>query len=160
MESSLFPFLTKIYSFLMTSKEPFRHSKYHPNITGAFSFVIENYLIVSLEQIFGSLVSPQIWKPLARVCTHLAAAISHRRDLLAKHHNVISKVEFSPKPDHQLTFTYVVKDRSNHHIIQYVCRWLSLRSHRICHKTLDDRKCWSFVYVCVISRHPNSTRCP
>ena len=112
MESS--PFLSsRIFIFSDDVKGVFRHSKYHLDIAGAFSFVIENYLMVSFEQIFGSLVRPKIWKPLVRVRTHLATAISHRCDLLAEHHNVISKVELSPKSYHQLTLTYVVKDCLN-----------------------------------------------
>ena len=72
----------ELYLFDDDVKGAFRHSKYHPDVAGAFSFVISKYLLVSLGQTFGSLVSPQNWEPLARA--HLAATLSKHRDLLVK----------------------------------------------------------------------------
>ena len=103
----------ELYLFDDDVKGAFRHPKYHPDVAGAFSFVIENHLFVSLGQTFGSLVSPQNWEPLARARTHLAAALSHRRDLLAKYQPLISKVEFSPAPESSYTFTQAVRDSLN-----------------------------------------------
>ena len=49
----------ELYLFDDDVKGAFRHSKYYPDVAGAFSFIISNYLLVSLGQTFGSLVSPQ-----------------------------------------------------------------------------------------------------
>ena len=106
----------ELYLFDDDVKDAFRHSKYHPDVAGAFSFVISKYLLVSLGQAFGSLVSPQNWEPLARARTHLAASLSKRRDLLSKYQVLISQVTFSPPPDPSLRFTPAVKDSQNHGI--------------------------------------------
>ena len=73
-------------------KGAFRHSKYHPDKVWAFSYVISKYFMVPLRKKFGSLVSPHIWKPLARARTHLEAVLSYRSDLLAEYQSLISKV--------------------------------------------------------------------
>jgi len=52
----------ELYLFDDDVKGAFWHPKYHPDVAGAFSFVIENHLFLSLGQTFGSLVNPQNWK--------------------------------------------------------------------------------------------------
>ena len=106
----------ELYLFDDDIKGTFRYSKYHPDVAGAFSFVISKYLLVSLEQTCGSLVIPQYSEPLARPRTHLAASLSKRRDLLSKYQTPISQVTFSPPPEPSLRFTPAVKDSQNHGI--------------------------------------------
>ena len=43
----------ELYLFDDDVKGAFRHSKYHPDVAGDFSFVISKYLLVSLGQTFG-----------------------------------------------------------------------------------------------------------
>ena len=91
-------------------KGTFRHSKYHPDVAGAFAFSISNYLMIPMGQTFGSIDSPQDWKPFARARTHLAYSLSHRRDLLAKHDEIITQVEFGKPPSKGVSFTPVTPD--------------------------------------------------
>ena len=80
----------ELYLFDDDIKGAFRHPKYHPDVAGAFSFVVSKYLMFFLGQTFGSTVSSQNWEPLARIRTHLVAAFSPLRDLLSKYDTLIN----------------------------------------------------------------------
>ena len=103
----------ELYLFDDDVKVAFRQSKYHPDIAGAFSFVISKYLLVSFGLTFGSLVSPQNLEPLARARTHFAASLSKRRDLLSKYQTLISQVTLRPPPEPSFRFTPAVQDSQN-----------------------------------------------
>ena len=53
-------------------KGAFRHTKYHPDVASAFSFIIENLLYIPLGSTFGSVTSPSDFEPIARARIHLA----------------------------------------------------------------------------------------
>ena len=87
--------VTDIMLFDDDVKGAFRHCKYHPDVTSAFSFIIAGLLFISLGGTFGSIVTPSNFEPIARARTHLARYLSNRRDLLKKYQHIISKVRFS-----------------------------------------------------------------
>ena len=91
-------------------KGAFRHTKYHPDVASAFSFIIENLLYIPLGSTFGSVTSPSDFEPIARARTHLAEYLSDRRDLLNKYKHIISKVKFSEEPNHEIKFVKAVCD--------------------------------------------------
>ena len=66
-----------------------------------------------MGQTFGSIDNPQDWEPFARPRTHLAYSLSHRRDLLAKHEEIITQVEFSKLPSKGVIFTPTPPDPCN-----------------------------------------------
>ena len=43
----------------------FRHIKYHPDITGAYAFIINKLLYLPLGLVFGCNVSPHNWEIIA-----------------------------------------------------------------------------------------------
>ena len=67
----------ELYLFDDDVKGAFRHSKYHPDVAGAFSFLISKYLLVSIGQIFGSLVSPSLELGLASLLLYLSVVICY-----------------------------------------------------------------------------------
>ena len=89
-------------------KGAFRHCKYHPDVTSAFSFIIQYLLFISLGGTFGSIVTPSNFEPIARARTHLARYLSTRTDLLQKYLHIIDKVVFSPPQDDNTVFTQAV----------------------------------------------------
>ena len=69
--------------------------------------------MIPLGNTFGSIVSPQDWEPFARARTHLAEAISYRRDLYPKYKHIIDRVEFSSPPTAATTFVKATPDTLN-----------------------------------------------
>ena len=103
----------EIYLFDDDAKGAFRHLKYHPDVASAFAFRIFSFLVIPLENTFGSIVSPQDWEPFSRARTHLAEALFHRRDLYAKYMHIIDRVEFSSPPTEATIFVNVTPDTLN-----------------------------------------------
>ena len=95
------------------TKGYFRHPKYHPDVASRFAFRIFSFLVIPLENTFGSIVSLQDWEPFARARTHLAEALFHRRDLYAKYMHIINRVEFSSPPTEATIFVNVPPDTLN-----------------------------------------------
>ena len=102
---------TDILLFDDDVKGAFRHSKYHPDIASAFSFIISNLLFIPLGGTFGSITSPANFEPIARARTHLAEALSYRRDLLKKYEHIINKVKFSEEPQGNINYVQAVIDK-------------------------------------------------
>ena len=59
-----------VFAFDDDAKGAFSHSKYHPDIASAFSFIIDNILYVVLGAIFGSGTSPSNFESFARARVH------------------------------------------------------------------------------------------
>ena len=74
----------EIYRFDDDVKWAFRHSKHHPDIALAFSFMIDNILYVPMGATFNSGTSSSNFEPFARASVHLVYFLSSRKDLLVK----------------------------------------------------------------------------
>ena len=94
-------------------KGAFRHSKYHPDVASAFSFIVANHLFIPMGGTFGSITSPANFEPIARARTHLAEHLSDRTDLLEKYKDIIDRVSFSDEPDKDTNFVQAVADNIN-----------------------------------------------
>ena len=70
-----------------------------------------------MGQIFGSIDSPQDWEPFVRARTHLARTLSHRRNLLTKHNEINTQVDFSKPPSKGVSFTPAAPDPCNQGIL-------------------------------------------
>ena len=86
-------------------KSAFRHCKYHPDVASAFAFIIQENLWIPLGGMFGSIVTPANFEPIARARTHLAKYFSRRRDLLKRYEHIIDKVKISDPPTKGTIFT-------------------------------------------------------
>ena len=104
---------TDILVFDDDVKWSFRHCKYNPDISAAFSFIIEDYLCAPLVGTFGSVTSPSNSEPISRTRTHLAEFLSDRKDLLRKYKDIIDKVEFSQEPTKNAVYVQAVADVFN-----------------------------------------------
>ena len=98
--------------------------------------------MIPLGNTFGSIVSPQDWEPFARARTHLAEAISHRRDLYPKYKHIIDRVEFSSPPTADTTFVNATPDNLNEGIQDFL--------RTTCNMFVDDSL---FANVASIMKH-------
>ena len=94
----IFHSFEEIYLFDDDVKGAFGHSKQHPDIASAFSFIIAGLFCIPMGETFGSLVSPADFEPFARARTHLAKVLSTKREILGKYKEISDKVKFSEDP--------------------------------------------------------------
>jgi len=66
-------------------KSCFRQLKHHPDVMGAFSFIIAESLFLQWALTFGSDFSPASWEVLRRIIEQLAEALFDDDTLIAKH---------------------------------------------------------------------------
>ena len=66
-------------------KSCFRQLKHHPDVMGAFSFIIAETLFLQCALTFDSDFSPASWEVLRRIIEQLAEALFDNDTLIAKH---------------------------------------------------------------------------
>ena len=103
------------------AKGAFRHLKYHSDVATAFAFRISSFLMIPLENTFGSIGSPQDWEPFARERTHLSEALYHRCGLYPKYKHIIDRVEFSSPLTDATTFIKTTPDTLNKSVQDFLC---------------------------------------
>ena len=94
-------------------KETFRHWKYHPYVTGVFTYIVSNILYFPLGGNFESATSPASFKPLDRARTHLAQRLSRIKELIPKQIIIIYKVKYSDPPNSKQTYGQSKIDAQN-----------------------------------------------
>jgi len=73
-------------------KSTFRQVKLHPDIMGAFSYLISDTLFLSCRHPFGMDFSPFNWEVVRQVLEHLATQLSHDTSLRIKHRHFLDKL--------------------------------------------------------------------
>ena len=73
-------------------KSCFRQLKHHPDVMGAFSYIIHNTLFLQCALTFGSDFSPASWEVLRRIIEMLAESLYKDSALRAKHREVLDKL--------------------------------------------------------------------
>ena len=73
-------------------KSCFRQLKHHPDVAGAFSYVISNYLYLQCGLSFGSDFSPQNWEICRRIIEQLATKLFDDKSLIHKHKAHLDKL--------------------------------------------------------------------
>jgi hypothetical protein len=76
---------TDIVSHANDVKSAFRQVKLHPDIIGAFSYIIADQLFLSCSQPFGADFCPANWETVRQVLEQLATALFHDNTLRDKH---------------------------------------------------------------------------
>ncbi len=66
-------------------KSCFHQLKHHPDVMGAFLFVIGNLLFLQYSLTFGSEFSLVSWEPMQRIAEQLATTLFNNDYLLHKH---------------------------------------------------------------------------
>jgi hypothetical protein len=73
-------------------KSAFRQVKLHPDIIGAFSYIIADKLFLSCGQPFGTDFSPANWEVVRQVLEHLATCLYQDGSLRSKHKALLDKL--------------------------------------------------------------------
>ena len=73
-------------------KSCFRQLKHHPDVMGAFSYIIQDILFLQCALTFGSDFSPASWEVLRRIIEALAEALFEDETLRAKHKHRLEKL--------------------------------------------------------------------
>lgn len=96
-------------------KSCFRQVKLHPDIMGAFSYIIADKLFLSCGLPFGTDFSPQNWEPLRRILEILAERLFDNESLRDKHRKYLDQLVFDQSLGHPQSapFTKAVKDDLN-----------------------------------------------
>ena len=75
-------------------KLAFHQIKLHPDIMGAFSYIIADKLFLSCGQPFGMDFSPANWETVRQVLEHLATHLFHDKSLCSKHRQFLAKLKW------------------------------------------------------------------
>jgi hypothetical protein len=75
-------------------KSAFRQVKLHPDIMGAFSYIIADKLFLSCGQPFGTDFSPANWEVVRQVLEHLATQLYHDTSLRQKHRHFLDNLQW------------------------------------------------------------------
>jgi hypothetical protein len=97
-------------------KSCFRQVKLHPDIIGAFSYIISDMLYLSCGLPFGTDFSPQNWEPVRRILEILATKLFEDKSLHEKHRKYLDQLVFDRslgKSKHSRTFEKAVADKLN-----------------------------------------------
>ncbi len=68
--------------------------KHHPDVMGAFSFVIDTILFLQCGLTLGSDFSPANWEPVRRIAEQLATAVFNNNTLQEKHKHHLDKLSW------------------------------------------------------------------
>ena len=82
-------------------KSYFRQIRYHPNVAGAFSYILGEYLFVQIGLAFAANLSPANWEDVRRVQSTLAKKLFSNTSLVHKHRAVLNKIKWCCSPNGQ-----------------------------------------------------------
>ncbi|KAL3779516.1 hypothetical protein HJC23_011152 [Cyclotella cryptica] len=93
-------------------KSAFRQIKLHPDILGAFSYIIADQLFLSCGQPFGADFCPANWEIVRQVLEHLATALFDDNTLCTKHRKYLDRLQWdrSLGKTHGSAFTRSMRD--------------------------------------------------
>jgi hypothetical protein len=75
-------------------KSCFRQIKHHPDVAGAFSYILADYLFFQVGLAFGADFSPANWEAVRRAQSALAERLFFDTSLVAKHRAVLDKIKW------------------------------------------------------------------
>ena len=75
-------------------KSCFRQLKHHPDVAGAFSYILGDFLFVQCSLTFGADFSPSSWKGICRIAELLAEALFDDKSLRTKHRKYLDLLKF------------------------------------------------------------------
>lgn len=78
-------------------KSCFRQIKHHPDVMGAFSYIIADILYLSCGLTFGSDFSPQSWEVPRRMAEQLGTKLYEDDTLVEKHRQYLDQLKWSKK---------------------------------------------------------------
>ena len=78
-------------------KSCFRQMKHHPDVMGAFSYIISDILFLSCGLTMGSDFSPQTWEVPRRMAEQIAQKLFSDKSLVTKHRERLDQLQWSKK---------------------------------------------------------------
>ena len=78
-------------------KSCFRQLKHHPDVMGAFSYILGDFLFLQIGQSFGATFSPANWEVVRRVAEQLAEGLFADKSLRTKHRKYLDRLRFHKK---------------------------------------------------------------
>ena len=96
-------------------KSCFRQIKHHPDVAGAFSYILADYLFFQVGLAFGADFSPANWEAVRCVQSALTKRLFSDTSLVAKHRIVLDKITWcrSLSSRHKPHFTKAIGDALN-----------------------------------------------
>jgi len=96
-------------------KSCFRQIKHHPDIAGAFSYILVDYLFLQIGLAFGVDFSPANWEAIRRASSALAERLFFDTSLVDKHRTVLNKIRWccSLQESRRPRFTRAFSDALN-----------------------------------------------
>ena len=96
-------------------KSCFRQIKHHPDVVGAFSYVLSKYLFFQIGLAFGADFSPSNWEAVRQVQSALATTLFHDASLVHKHRHILDKIRWCRSLHRRSTpcLTKAIKDAIN-----------------------------------------------
>ena len=100
-------------------KSCFRQIKHHPDVAGAFSYILADYLFFQVGLAFGADFSPANWEAVRRAQSALAERLFFDTALVTKHRAVLDKIQWcrSISGKRRPKFTRAYRDALNHGIL-------------------------------------------
>jgi hypothetical protein len=86
-------------------KSCFRQLKHHPDVMGAFSYIIADFLYLSCGLTMGADFSPPNWEPMRRIVEQLATSLFKDDSLVVKHRERLDQLQWSKKLGKSAKFT-------------------------------------------------------
>ncbi|KAL7503807.1 hypothetical protein ACHAXN_001547 [Cyclotella atomus] len=86
-------------------KSCFRLIKHHPDVAGAFSYVIAWYMYLQCGLAFGSDFSPQMWEVCRRMAEQMAEKLFADESLLEKHRQYLDQLRWGKRLGKPADFT-------------------------------------------------------
>ncbi len=74
-------------------KSCFRQIKHHPDVVGAFLYVLSKYLFFQVGLAFGTDFSPSNWEAVRQVQLALTTELFYNDSLVPKHHAILNKIK-------------------------------------------------------------------
>ena len=91
-----------IFLALADIKACFRFPRIHPDLAGAFGFLVDNLYCLAIAMVFGSNTSAACWEPFCRAIEGLSKEFANCPDLVEKHKYYIDMLKWDvPKPPTQ-----------------------------------------------------------
>ena len=100
-------------------KSCFRQIKHHPDVAGAFSYILADYLFFQVGLAFGADFSPANWEAVRRTQSALAERLFFDTSLVTKHRTILDKIKWCRSIDcrRRPRFTRAIPDALNKGIL-------------------------------------------
>ena len=90
-----------IFLALADTKACFRFPKIHPDLTGAFGFLVNDLYCLATAMVFGSNTSASSWEPFRRAIEGLSKKFANRPDLVKKHKYYLDMIQWKMPSDRE-----------------------------------------------------------